>query len=143
MSTPEQALRSLLRTAYLSNETVSTEELIGMLNVLGSQLQFDGDEEHGENKGMSDVYIDSLPRVPVQKLKPADTCAICQCNFLDDPYPLVGKLPRCNHQFDLECLTIWLNNNHTCPMCRDDLRKKRFEIDMSECELEPDFNMYG
>lgn len=142
MSSPEQAIRSLLRSAYLSNEQISSEELVNLLNMLGSQLDFDGNSDDTSG-GLSENYIDSLPRIDKHKISDGDSCAICQCDFLDDPYPLVVKLPRCNHEFDLECLTIWLQKNHTCPMCRDDLRKKKIEIDVSQCELEPDFNMYG
>lgn len=140
MSTPEQALRSLLRSLYLSNEPVSLDSVAALQEMFGSTLEFDQEDP---KKGMSETYIDSLPRIPKNKLKTEDTCAICQCNFLDDPYPLVAKVPRCNHKFDLECLSIWLQSNHTCPMCRDDLRAKRLEIDTSQCELEEDFNMYG
>ncbi|KAG0670498.1 hypothetical protein C6P41_001607 [Kluyveromyces marxianus] len=140
MSTPEQAVRSLLRSIYLSNEPVPLESIMALQELLGSDLQFD---QNGKDKGMSEYYIDSLPREPKNKLKTEDTCAICQCNFLEDPYPLVAKLPHCNHAFDLECLSVWLQSNHTCPMCRDDLTSKHLDIDTSQCELEEDFNMYG
>lgn len=41
------------------------------------------------------------------------TCCIClediNCGF---------KLNNCHHLFHAYCITAWLKNNSTCPMCR-------------------------
>ncbi|XP_075254060.1 uncharacterized protein LOC142345699 [Convolutriloba macropyga] len=41
------------------------------------------------------------------------TCAVCRFS-LQDPY----KILPCNHSFCNWCLTEWLKQNATCPMCR-------------------------
>lgn len=43
----------------------------------------------------------------------AEQCAIC----LDDLKPPI-RILNCNHRFDAECLTTWLNQHNNCPMCR-------------------------
>ena len=43
-------------------------------------------------------------------------CPICLDNMLD---PLTTK---CNHIFCYSCLSVWLNKNNTCPICRTILR---------------------
>lgn len=75
---------------------------------------------------MRQEYLDGLDRVSRKALKDDDDCPICAERYLDDPYPLVVELP-CggSHRFDLECVGPWLQSKGTCPMCRDDLTKKK------------------
>jgi hypothetical protein len=44
------------------------------------------------------------------------TCAIC---MEDKEMRLMSKLP-CNHLFDRECITEWLQMGRTCPFCKTD-----------------------
>jgi len=48
-----------------------------------------GAEAHGVPPG----YLDTLERVPKGQLKEGDICPICNSPFVDDPYPLVVRLP--------------------------------------------------
>ncbi|SCU99824.1 LAMI_0G01090g1_1 [Lachancea mirantina] len=98
---------------------------------------------NGPEKGCPEYYIESLPRVPKEKLKPEESCSICCCNYRDDNYPLVVFLPHCSHRFDFECLAVWLSKSTTCPLCRDDVIAHRQEIDITQVELEEDWGMYG
>ena len=43
-----------------------------------------------------------------------DTCSICFDNF-DGCKPIT---PKCGHKFHNECLSHWLLENDSCPMCR-------------------------
>ncbi|CAI4058622.1 SUVC04G2805 [Saccharomyces uvarum] len=101
--------------------------------------------DSGKNKGCSDTFAASLPRINKKMLKPSDNCSICYTNYLEDKYPLVVELPHCHHKFDLECLSVWLSRSTTCPLCRDDVMGHRVinEIDTTEAELEEDWGMYG
>ena len=45
------------------------------------------------------------------------TCPICQ-DFNRDT-----KTTSCNHTFCTGCLDRWLSSNHTCPMCRTQIRE--------------------
>jgi len=65
-------------------------------------------------------------RVPRGRLGRGDVCPICNSPFLDDPYPLVVRLPcHPDHIFDLECIAPWLKLKSTCPLDRKELVKKR------------------
>jgi hypothetical protein len=70
----------------------------------------------------------ALERVPKKSLKPSQSCPICSNHFLDDPYPLVVRLPcHTTHLFDMECLRPWLRLRGTCPLDRVDFGKKERE----------------
>lgn len=70
----------------------------------------------------------ALDRIPRASLKPSQTCPICNTSFLEDPYPLVVRLPcHPTHLFDLECVRPWLRLRGTCPLDRTDFGKKERE----------------
>lgn len=97
-------------------------------------------------QGVSQEYIDSLERVPKKLIKPDQTCSICTNDFLDDPHPLIVRLPcEGKHRFDLECIAPWLKVHSTCPLCRKDLLEKKKFNDLPEDseEEEEDWDMYG
>lgn len=78
-----------------------------------------------EITGVDDAFCDALDRVPRNKLAPGLTCPICNTPFLDDPYPLVVRLPcHSTHMFDLECIRPWLRLRGSCPMDRHDFGAK-------------------
>ncbi|GAB7349447.1 hypothetical protein MBLNU459_g8552t1 [Dothideomycetes sp. NU459] len=78
-------------------------------------------------KGVPDEFLAELERVPKKSLKPEDSCPICANPFLEDPHPLVVRLPcHDDHIFDLECITPWLKLNSTCPLDRKEMLKKKF-----------------
>ncbi|EEP76372.1 conserved hypothetical protein [Uncinocarpus reesii 1704] len=78
-----------------------------------------------EVEGVSEGFCDALERVATASLKPSQSCPICNNPFLDDPYPLVVRLPcHTSHLFDLECVRPWLRLRGTCPLDRFDFGKK-------------------
>lgn len=103
--------------------------------------------EHPPTKvaGVSDESIAQLERVDKKELqKKADgTCPICSNAFLEDPHPLVVRLPcHDDHMFDLECIEPWLKLNPTCPLDRKELVKKKVEVPKVEDEEDYD-DMYS
>jgi len=81
-----------------------------------------------EVEGVDEEFCDTLDRIPRSSLKPSESCPICSNPFLDDPYPLVVRLPcHPTHLFDLECVRPWLRLRGTCPMDRTDFGKKQRE----------------
>lgn len=92
-------------------------ELTPILETLLQNLQasnLDGRGGGGTSNGVPDGWTDRLDRIPKAALAPGDVCPICNQAFLDDPYPLVVRLP-CHekHWFDLECIQVWLKVQST------------------------------
>ncbi|KAL1986010.1 hypothetical protein VTN96DRAFT_7145 [Rasamsonia emersonii] len=84
-----------------------------------------------EVEGVSEEFCDALDRIPTKSLKPDQTCPICNNPFLDDPYPLVVRLPcHPTHLFDLECVRPWLRLRGTCPLDRVDFGKQQREKEL-------------
>lgn len=64
----------------------------------------------------SDAAINSLGTKTITEAENGQTCGICMDDKnLDD---VVAEL-KCGHWFDLECVEIWLEQNGTCPTCRE------------------------
>lgn len=149
-SRAHQTLSSFLTGSLASGTHQTSQELFselvsGVLSLDNNELyeQLQG-ADPAKLAGASQEFIDSLERVNVKSLKASQACAICTNDFLDDPHPLVVRLP-CDgkHKFDLECIAPWLKVNATCPMCRKDvLAKKEIEVP-EDSEEEHDWDMYG
>ncbi|KAH7175595.1 hypothetical protein EDB81DRAFT_12893 [Dactylonectria macrodidyma] len=92
-------------------------------------------------QGVTQEFVDSLDRVNRKKLDQEDDCAICKVPYLEDEYCLVVELPcKGRHQFDLECVGPWLRSKGTCPMCRQEMGRKK-EVPVVEDDEEDDPDM--
>jgi len=82
-------------------------------------FQMDGQQERPGSAGCSDSYIDNLPEK--EKGKESE-CYICleKCKDGKDSC----ELP-CKHAFDRACLTHWLKDHDSCPVCRVKLDQGR------------------
>ncbi|KAH0841594.1 hypothetical protein AYO21_01172 [Fonsecaea monophora] len=88
-----------------------------------------------EVKGVDEEYIAALERVNIKKVKKDADCPICGNAFVEDPHPLLVRLPcHQSHIFDLECIRPWLLVNGTCPLDRVDLAQR--ERDRKKKHLE-------
>ncbi|PGH17376.1 hypothetical protein AJ80_04831 [Polytolypa hystricis UAMH7299] len=107
----------------------------GLLTEMIQVLLREAEEPPREVEGVGDEFCDALERVPNQSLKPSQTCPICNNPFLDDPYPLVVRLPcHTTHLFDLECVRPWLRLRGTCPLDRVDFGAKEREKEKERLE---------
>ena len=98
------------------------ELLGGLVASLMSSAEHPPEQVHG----VSDEFLEQLERVPKKSLKAGMSCAICALPFLEDPYPLVVRLPcHRDHIFDLACIQPWLKLNPTCPLDRQKLLKEK------------------
>lgn len=61
------------------------------------------------------------------------TCGICLSSVKSKNYKL-----DCGHEFHTKCLTPWLLENNTCPICRD----ISYNIDSDEEEEEEELSRY-
>lgn len=151
---------------------MNDEEGSSMASRLLELIQDRSDEDFGlfnkEEAGVSQEFLDSLPRVKVNDLENKDTadCSICTNRFIDDDYPLVVRLP-CDaqtvvsgkkakgHIFDLECIAPWLKVSPTCPLCRFDVlkadkrRREKLKEELKKAQEEDeeeeddDWDVYG
>lgn len=73
------------------------------------------EDQQAERNGVIDKVV--LRKFNADDFKQHTECAICKCDFADDEE--VTPLP-CNtaHYFHSACITPWLKQNNTCPMCR-------------------------
>jgi hypothetical protein len=88
-----------------------------------------------EVEGVDEEYIAALERVSLEKVKKDADCPICGNPFVDDPHPLLVRLPcHPTHIFDLECVRPWLLLKGTCPLDRVDLAKRERERKKKQLE---------
>ncbi|KAG5977995.1 hypothetical protein E4U55_006434 [Claviceps digitariae] len=95
---------------------------------LVSVLEGDINDPPSQLEGVGQDFLDGLDRVKRKTLGGGDDCAICRIPYLEDQYCLVVELPcKGRHRFDLECVGPWLRSKGTCPMCREEMGKKKEE----------------
>jgi hypothetical protein len=77
------------------------------------------------NEGLNDTQIKAIPETRFIAASnningcdvscPANTCVICQVDYVDG---VKLKHLRCSHDFHSDCLHQWLVLKRTCPLCR-------------------------
>uniref|UniRef100_T1J8S4 RING-type domain-containing protein n=1 Tax=Strigamia maritima TaxID=126957 RepID=T1J8S4_STRMM len=81
---------------------------------------------------LRNLYMESLAGyslVPLcnRQLKDNDVLEVCVICLLEQKCgQLVKDLP-CSHVFHSECIDTWLEKNHSCPLCRTDLRQNSIQ----------------
>ena len=68
---------------------------------------------------VNDVCV--LSRFNVNDDNESITCPICVAPYEDNEE--IYTLLSCNHNFHKTCLTRWLQNHNTCPLCRTNVRE--------------------
>ncbi|KAI1609793.1 hypothetical protein EDD36DRAFT_55999 [Exophiala viscosa] len=113
------------------NDNADSDLLGNMIETLMSSAE----HPPREVKGVDEEYIAELDRVDIKKVKKDADCPICGNAFVEDPHPLLVRLPcHPSHIFDLECIRPWLLLNGTCPLDRTDLAQR--ERDRKQKHLE-------
>lgn len=136
------ALFRMLQDQLLTlHNTSPTADNRSFLEELISSLDADIQDPPKTIQGVTQEFVDSLDRVNRKKLHEDDDCAICKVPYLEDEYCLVVELPcKGRHQYDLECVGPWLRSKGTCPMCREEMIKKK-EVPVVEDDDEEDGDM--
>lgn len=127
------AFRSLAEAFQIMQRDNDSES--DLLESMIETLMSSAERPPQEVKGVDEEYIANLERVNIKKVKKDADCPICGNAFVEDPHPLLVRLPcHTSHVFDLECIRPWLLLNGTCPLDRADLaqrerdrKKKRLE----------------
>lgn len=103
------------------NDNADTDLMEQMIETLVSSAE----RPPTEVKGVEEEWIAQLERVSIKKVKKDADCPICGNAFVEDPHPLLVRLPcHSTHVFDLECVRPWLLLNGTCPLDRVDFAKQ-------------------
>ncbi len=133
------ALFRMLQDQLLTlHTTAPTDANRDFLEQLISSLEDDINDPPTKLRGVTQEFLDTLDRVSRRRLRADDDCAICQVPYLEDEYCLVVQLPcQGRHRFDLECVGPWLRSKGTCPMCREEMGKKK-EVPVVEDDEEND-----
>ncbi|KAF5021056.1 hypothetical protein F66182_6889 [Fusarium sp. NRRL 66182] len=136
--------RLLQEQLYTLQTTAPTTQNREFLESLINTLEADINDPPTRLAGVSQEFVDSLDRVNRKTLNEDDDCAICKVPYLEDEYCLVVELPcKGGHQFDLECVGPWLRSKGTCPMCRQELGKKKEAPVVEDSEEEDGDMMYA
>lgn len=116
-----RSLADAFRVMQRDNENADTDLMDNMIETLMASAE----RPPTEVKGVDEEYIAHLERVNIKKVPKDADCPICGNAFVEDPHPLLVRLPcHPSHIFDLECVRPWLLLNGTCPLDRVDLAKQ-------------------
>lgn len=116
-----RSLAEVFQVMQRDNDNADSDLLDNMIQTLMTSAE----QPPTEVKGVDEEYIAALERVNIKKVKKDAECPICGNAFIEDPHPLLVRLPcHPSHIYDLECIRPWLLLNGTCPLDRVDLAKK-------------------
>ncbi|KAG8369898.1 hypothetical protein BUALT_Bualt14G0061300 [Buddleja alternifolia] len=79
------------------------------------------DSRNPNDHGLELAVINSLPyylyssKAAAEQQPPLE-CAVCLSEF--EEKEIVRLLPKCNHNFHLDCIDMWFKSHSTCPLCR-------------------------
>jgi hypothetical protein len=131
VSAAYRSLAEAFQVMQRDNDNVNTDLMEQMIETLMSSAE----RPPSEVKGVDEEYIASLERVNIKSVKKDADCPICGNAFVEDPHPLLVRLPcHKTHIFDLECVRPWLLLNGTCPLDRVDLAKQVRERKQKQLE---------
>lgn len=74
------------------------------------------------SKGLDPSVVSAIPlfvyesEMKKQSAAAEIECVICLSEFEDRE--IGRRLPKCSHEFHLECIDMWLNSHVNCPVCR-------------------------
>ena len=127
------AFRSLAEAFQIMQRDNDNES--DLLETMIQTLMSSAERPPQEVKGVDEEYIANLERVNIKKVKKDADCPICGNTFVEDPHPLLVRLPcHTSHIFDLECIRPWLLLNGTCPLDRSDLAQRERDIKKKRLE---------
>ena len=136
-------LRLLQDQLATLHSTAPTPDNAAFLQQLMTTLDDDIFDPPRILQGVGQEFLDALDRVPRKRLAADDDCAICKVPYLEDEYCLVVELPcKGRHSYDLDCVGPWLRSKGTCPMCREEMIKKK-EVPVDDEEEDEGDMMYA
>jgi len=73
--------------------------------------------------GMTTEQINSIQTKAFKSTRSSrhESCHVCLLDFENNE--LLKRLPKCGHEFHVDCLKPWLEKHTTCPVCRESVLK--------------------
>ncbi|XP_057266445.1 LOW QUALITY PROTEIN: E3 ubiquitin-protein ligase Praja-2 [Pezoporus wallicus] len=131
-----QAASNVYSITFESLEERLQEAMENALAHLGL-LGFEVDEAHPP---ATKEMIDSLPQVVITNDQDGQEqrCIICCCEYVENE--IITELP-CHHLFHRTCVTLWLKESGTCPVCRRVLARVPPETAAATVSFLPDHDL--
>ncbi|KAK9101659.1 hypothetical protein Scep_025089 [Stephania cephalantha] len=91
----------------------------------GPQQQQEEEEQHelDVNDGAGGLDASLIRSLPILIFNPDVNdgleCAVCLCDISEGEKARL--LPKCNHGFHVDCIDMWFQTHHTCPLCRNSI----------------------
>ena len=64
-------------------------------------------------------FLQGGPQATLEEIRNAPRCIICLENLdTNEPLKILECSPGHKHIFHRDCVYLWLQNQHTCPLCR-------------------------
>ncbi|KRW99085.1 hypothetical protein PPERSA_07338 [Pseudocohnilembus persalinus] len=76
------------------------------------------------DKYLPSISFLDLKKQHSKKIEDGESCSVCLLEFENSS--MVRSTP-CNHLFCQECLESWLKKHDNCPLCREELSKKKLK----------------
>ncbi|EEF48181.1 E3 ubiquitin-protein ligase RNF181 [Ricinus communis] len=64
---------------------------------------------------VSNSLVANMPMVSVSTEDDDSVCSVCMEGFQSD---MGGKQVQCGHVYHAACISSWLSNSSSCPLCR-------------------------
>ena len=115
----DQAIRPEINFNSVNNFNFNNHGSFSLFGDLMAREMF-GQEQAPQPQGVSEEFINNLPKAKEDK---QGECYIC-LDKLGAEDKQTCELP-CGHAFDRACLTTWLKEKDSCPVCRAKLDQDR------------------
>jgi Ring finger domain len=106
---------------YMASRYARWQIMLPVMAPITPDLNITRPRSHGVDQSI----IEAFPMISYAAVKIVRTskspleCAICLSEFVDDD--VLRLLPGCRHVFHTGCISTWLENHVTCPVCRSNL----------------------
>jgi protein-arginine kinase activator protein McsA len=104
--------RPIMRVMFVMDSSSNQEE-IGFENLLNRLMEM----HQPRSQPTSQEFIESLPEKEVDENNKLE-CPSCTVCFDEFEIGSTASCLPCKHQFHKECISPWLSEHNTCPICR-------------------------
>ena len=107
------------KVMYRNANMTIVQAVINAVTLSGGRQQQSGNHQR---QGLELAEIQNMSMFTYTSgtdIKGGEQCMVCLCDFEEGDE--LRLMPVCGHAFHAKCVDPWLQQNHTCPTCRQDL----------------------